>query len=270
MNGLIMRRVQRRKVRYGLPSALLAFLGAWALTTLVTPETGFNEPRWQGTLWVLLGAHFIELAVPTTFTYNTVDPMLVANAPSWIRFVPIAAVAITTIYTTSQIRSRRIKHNISNALGAGMGYFIVGVAAMVVSDMRPDISGILMIALFVGGGIWIGSTAVRSATGGLPFIGITSLGTLALVGILIIMGGVAVASVLRGLIAISFGVSGIVGVVVGVSRQLESRGSRRGQSFARAHGAADWLEENWMEVLIVVAILGSLAVGLSGGGVLQG
>lgn len=262
-----MRRHQQKKVKYGVSSAFLAFLGGWAVTMLVTPDTGLSAPRWQATLWIYLGAHYVDLARQNLVMYSYVNPLAASYAPTTVRVVPIAAVAAASAYTTSQIRTRRVGRAISNALGAGMGYFLVGIGAVLVSEMRPGVSGLLMLALLVGGSVWVGSAFIRKATGGLPFIGFTSLGTIAAIGLLLILGGMAVVSALWGLIAISFGTSAAVGALVGVSRQLESRGDSH-RRFARTRGFSLWLRNNWLEALIFVVILGALAVGLSGGAVL--
>lgn len=218
---------------------------------------------------MFLGSHYVDLAVQSGLSYKTIQPLAISNVPETVRLFPLIAVAAAASYTSSQIKTRKIKHAISNALGAGMGYFLAGVGAVVLSDMRPEISSLLIIALLVGSSIWAGSAFIRTTTGGLPFIGITSLGTIAAVGILIILGGVAVASALKGLIAISFGVSGGVGLCVGMSRKLESRGKRQSRAFPRLYGLLDWGRQNWLESLIVILIIGTLAFGLTGGTLIQ-
>lgn len=258
-------RYRARRVRHGTAAAAVAFVAGWAVTALVASTAAFNEPRWQSTLWVYLGAHFLELAEPATIiSYQYLNPVEIADVPTAIYLVPIAAVGVAAAYTCHEIRSSRLKHNVSNALGAGMGYFLAGLLAVVVTDMRPNISVILIAAVVIGGGIWIGSTVVRTTTGGLPFIGVTSLGTVAIVGLLVIGGGATIARALAGLIGISFGVSSAVGFVFGVSRQLERRGGRRDASLSRTKGLKLWLEDHWKTLLVVGVIVGALAVGLTG------
>lgn len=262
-----MRRLRRRKLRYGLSSALVAFLAGWAVTTFLTPEAVFGAPRWQTTLWVYLGAHFVELSNTHTggLGLETVQPVVAADVPTFVHFIPVLAVASAALYTCWQIHSSKIEHNVSNAVAAGMGYFVVSVGALIVSDMRPSITMLLVLALLVAGGFWLGSTFVRAFSGGLPFIGIASFGTVAALGILLFLGGLTVVSVLWGVIAVSFGGAAVVGFGVGVSRQLERRGNRRGGRLPRLHGLALWVERHWIEIILVTTVLTALIIGLNSG-----
>lgn len=263
-----MRRYRRKKLRYGLLSGILAFAGGWAIATFLTPVDVFGEyPRWQTTLWVYLGAHFVELSSVHTggIGLDSQQPLQLLDIPSFIRLVPLVAVAVASIYTCNEISTNRLKHNVSNALGAGTGYFVAGLIAMVVSDIRPGISFVLVAGGGVALAIWLGSSFVGAVTRGLPIIGVASLGTIAAVGILLLLGGVAILNVVWGLLAIAFGGAAATGAVIGVERELKRRGRRKNSEYPRLHGARSLVETNWKELSAVVIVAVALYVGLTGG-----
>ena len=147
-----MRRHRRKKLRYGLVSGFVAFAGGWAIATFLTPTDAFtNYPRWQTTLWVFLGAHLVELSSVHTggIGLNSQQPLELFEIPTYIRLVPVVAVTAASVYTCTEISTNRLKQNISNAFGAGTGYFVAGLIAMVASDIQPGISMVLLI----GGGV---------------------------------------------------------------------------------------------------------------------
>lgn len=237
---------------------------------LFVSDTGFTQnPRWQATLWVFLGAHFISLSTVHIggLGIDTIQPFEVANAPEILHFVPVVMVALAAGYTCTQLNSTRIKHNISNAFSAGTGYFLAGLLAMVITDIQPSVTAILSIGLIVGAAIWLGSSFVGFFARGIPFIGIASLGTIAALGILLVMGGIAILSAVDTLVAISFGTAIIVGSMSGVSRRLDRRGQRANAEYTRVYGMKMLLEENWKEILIVVIVLVMLLVGVTNGNI---
>ncbi len=263
-----MRRHRRKKLRYGLLSGFIAFAGGWAIATFLTPAnaaTGY--PRWQTTLWVFLGAHLVELSSVYTggIGLNSQQPLELLDIPEYIRLVPVVAVAVASIYTCNEISTNRLKQNVSNALGAGTGYFAAGLIAMVVSDIRPEISFVLLIGGGAALAVWLGSSFVGAFTRGLPVIGVASLGSIAALGILLLLGGVAILNVIWGLVAISFGGAAVTGAVIGVERELKRKGKRRNSDYPRFYGLRSFTEANWKEALAVVAVTAALYVGLAGG-----
>lgn len=264
----IMARLRRKRHRYGLTSGILAFAAGWAAITLILPNSALSAfPRWKTSLWVYLGTHFVRLS-DVFFGgvgLNTVQPVDVVGLQSNVFAIPVAAAGLAGLYTCYEINSTRIKHNIENAMTAGTGYFLCGLAAMILADVRPEVSMILIIALVVGGGIWLGSTVLGFLTGGLPFIGIASLGSIAAIGILMLMGGIAILSAILGLVAISFIAPGLAGALVGISRQLERRGRRHDSRFSRSHGLYSFAHEYWKVIVATGLIAVALFVGLTGG-----
>jgi len=260
-----MRRHRKKSLKYGLGSGLVAFLGGWAAITFLIPETPFDQvARWKGLIWVYLGTHFVRISDIHTGEsgFNTVQPVTLTNAPEIVFIIPIVAIGIAALYTCYQFKSSKIKHNISNAISAGMGYFLIVMTAIVMTDARPSVSVILTLALLVAGGLWLGSTFLSSFSRGVPFIGVTSFGTLAAVGVLLLLGGLAVLRAMYGVFVLSFGASALVGLAVGINRRIKQLGNHRNARFPRLHGLKRWGREYWMELLVTVMVLGALFVGL--------
>lgn len=259
---------RKQQLRYGISSGILTFTAGWAIVTLIMPTTAFESvPRWKSTLWVYLGTNLIKLSDSHTggFGYSTIEPVEIAGLPGVTYLLPILAVTVAAGYTCYELRSTRIKHNVSNALAAGAGYFLTGLVAMFVSNIQPSISSLLLIALVVGGGIWIGSTLLGYLSGGLPFLGIASFGSIAAVGTLVVLGGITIVSAIEGLIVVSFGVAAVVGSSFGVSRQLERQGSRsRDTQFPRLYGLQLVLEKHWFQILVTTTVVLALIYGISG------
>lgn len=264
-----MSRYRRKRFRYGFSSGAISFVGGWALVALLTPNEAFvSIERWKSTLWVYLGTHGIKLSDihQGGVGFGGVQPARIAGVPEWTAYLPFIVVGVAAGYTCYEIHSSRIKHNVSNAFAAGAGYFLTGLVALVVSDMQPSLSTLLLIALVVGGGIWAGSVVLGRATGDLPFIGIASFGTIAALGILVILGGLAILAVIQGLLVASIGGSGTVGVGFGFSRRLERQGNRysRQEDYPRLRGLHIFLSEHWVQLTVLTVIVGALVYGISG------
>jgi hypothetical protein len=249
-------------MRLGLVTGLLAFCAGWAIIALLAPQDVFDAPRWQHTLWMYLGANTVELN-QGLLAQRAVQPVSVADLPEYVYLIPVLAVGVASAYLCSEIQSSRLKHNISNSMAAGAGYFLTALVAMVLSDIQPGISFLLVLALLAGGGLWIGSTLIGALGRGIPFLGIASLGTVVAVGVLVILGGVAVLSVIQGLVMVSFAPAAVVGAGFGVSRSLENRG--RQAEYPRVAGLREFLEDSWKETLATVLVVIGLAIGLNGG-----
>jgi hypothetical protein len=228
-------------MRLGLVTGVLAFCAGWAVIALLAPQGVFNAPRWQNTLWMYLGANTVTLNTGV-LGQNTIQPVSEAELSEFVYLVPVIAVGVAGSYICSQIQSSRLKHNISNSMAAGTGYFLAALVAMVLSDIRPGISFLLIIALVLGGGLWIGSTLIGALSNEIPLIGIASLGTVVAVGLLVILGGVEILSVIQGLVLISFARAVVVGAGFGLSRRLEQRG--RHSEYPRLAGVRHFLKDS--------------------------
>lgn len=261
-----MRRYRRKQLRYGLLSGLVLFAGGWAATTFVTPPEVFTEyPRWRTTLWVYLGAHLIELSNTYTggFGFGSRQPLQILDLPFAIRYVPPIAVTVAAAYTCGEITTHSIQHNISNALAAGTGYFLAGIVAMVLSDIQPGISFILLIGVGVSLAVWLGSSFVGAFTRGLPIFGVASFGSIAAIGFLALLGGMAILNAIWGLVAISFGTAAVTGTVIGIERSMKRKGRRKNSDYPLFSGVKLFVEDNWKELIAVIAIVLALIMGLT-------
>ena len=187
-----MRRHRRKKLKYGLFSGVIAFTAGWAVSMILIPETPFpEEPRWRSTLWLYLGFHGIPLSDVHLggMGFDTEQPAEMVKNPAVLRYVPLLVVGCAGAYTTGRISTRKIKRTTSNALAAGSAYFLSAIIAVVATDMRPSISLLLVVGGGIAGAAWIGSSFLGTFTRGVPFIGITSLGTLITIGFFLIVGG---------------------------------------------------------------------------------
>jgi len=261
-----MARLRQKQLRYGLTSGVLAFAAGWAAIAILLPKSAIVDyPRWQTSLWVYLGAHLVELSDSYLggVGFDTINAFELVDLSGLIYLIPVATASIAGFYTCYKMNSTRIKHNISNAMAAGMGYFLAGLAAMLLADIRPSISMVLVLAFVAGLGIWLGSTILGILTRGIPFIGIASLGGIAAIGIIIVVGGVAILSAIWGLMGVAFAAPGGAGAIVGVSRQLERRGRGYDTQFSRTRGLQSFIKEYWMLIFVIVIIGGALTIGLT-------
>ena len=267
-----MRGVKRHQLRLGLPAGVLAFLAGWAIAAFLSPLTVLpDQPRWQATLWVYLGAHFIELSNVYTGGTGLGGSSLEEFAPGvrtdWVPIIPGVLVGVATVYACYEMPyTSRMKFNIRNALTVGTGYFLAGLGAMIISDMQPGFTMVLIVGLVVGAAIWLGSSFVGALTRGLPFFGIASLGTIAMIGLLLLLGGVTLIATIWGLILMSFGVPVVVGAGISASRTLEKYGQRGGSGdFPRLEGLNWLVRKHAKGIGATVVILLALLVGLRGG-----
>jgi len=260
-----MRNIRRQKFRLGLISGIITFAGGWAVSALLTPATVFpSYPRWQSTLWVYLGAHFVELSGVYTSgsDFGTAQIIGPLGLPSFIFVVPVVAVSIGSIYICREMSTKNFKKNFSNAMGAGAGYFVAGLSAMVVSSIQPAVTSILLIAGAVLLAIWLGSSIVGAATRGLPFFGFAQLGTVLALGVLVLLGGVAILSVVWGLVAVSFGTAALSGIVIGAERELKRKGMYQQSDVPRIAGLKAYTVSYWKELAALSLVLIGLYYGV--------
>ncbi|WP_193308544.1 hypothetical protein [Halorubrum halophilum] len=252
-----MRNYRQKRLNYALFSGVIAFVAGWAISTILVSETTFaGAERWRSTLWIYLGAHGIPLSdVHLGGTgFNSRQPLSLVGSPSVVRYIPPILVTIAGAYTTSQISSRKLKRTVSNALTAGSAYFLIAVVAVVATDMQPGISVLLLIGGGIAAATWIGSSFLRTATRGLPFFGVTSLGTLLGLGFLFVAGGAALLSMLWKLVAISYAGTALAGILIGTERSLRFDGMRRNSEWPRLASARYRVRENWLEIVLMVAV----------------
>lgn len=260
-----MARYRQKRLRMGLSSGALAFSAGWAVVSLIAPESVFEAPWWKSTLWMYLGANFVMLDVTqgAFAAQNIVQPVDVAGLPDAVYLLPVIGVGLASAYVCHNLRSTRLKHNVPNAIAAGTSYFLTGLIAMVVSDIQPGLTAILGIALLLGAGLWVGSNVIGALGSGIPFFGVASLGSVLALGVLVLLGGIAVLSVVIGLVLVSFVPAVIVGAGFAVSRRLKRKGRR--SDYPRITGLQKVVQESWMEILVAGGVVIALAFGLTRG-----
>ncbi|MHC3382085.1 hypothetical protein [Haloarcula sp. H-GB5] len=260
-----MRTHRRKRIKYGLISGAFAFIGGWALTTLILPQAlAADFPRWRTTLWVYLGAHFVEMSDVYFggIGLETRQPTQVFPAPNYLTYIPILAAASAAAYSCTELSHEKLRPNVSAAAAVGGGYFLAGLLAMLASDMQPGISFVLIIGLVAGAGVWLGSSFLSTLTRGIPFIGITTLGTIASVGVLLLIGGVTIISSVWGLIGLPYVGALPAGLLIGMSRQFKQAGERRNANFPRLEGLKIVIKDNWKEIIVISFIIIMLSAGL--------
>lgn len=172
---------------------------------------------------------------------------------SWT--IPVITVSLATAYAAYRGRQRRgMLNNIYDSTRVGLFYLGCIVAAMVLTNVQPELSIFLVILLVIVLSMAVGSRLVGSVTGGLPFIGIASLGSIFLVGLLFVLGGLAVIGALIGPIIISVGTSAAVGTFIAVERHMANRGHGH-DSMSTVYGLVSFLQEYQVETIIVVIII---------------
>ena len=189
-----MRRYQKRQLTYGVTSGIFAFGCLWLLAALFLPDTP-SGPDWKASLRLLLGMHFIEIKINETFTGAPVTSDATAvftDAPvQQLRLVPPVAVAVAAAYAAREVsQTRRPQYILKNGASVLAGYLAALLVAFVVSDIRPDLTFAVLVILALGVALYLGSTVLSRLTGALPFFGVTSLGTIILVGLVVLVFGI--------------------------------------------------------------------------------
>lgn len=260
-----MRRLRRRQLRYGLFSGVIAFAAGWAIVAIRAGSQLFpNTPRWQSTLWVWLGFNRVELSASKLggLSIEVIQPASAASLPDVFWYLTFPLVGLASAYTCYQIQARSISNNVSNVMNVGGGYFLAGLLAMFASDIQPAISTIVGLAVFSGAALWIGSSVLGLFATGIPVIGVASVGGIAAIGILVLLGGIAVAEAVWWLAVAAFGTAAAVGTIVGTSRQLRRKGRHNSERFYRVQGLKMVLENHWLEIILVAAVAVGLIFGL--------
>lgn len=252
---------------YALFSAGVVFAAGWAISIILIEEGSINSvPQWKSTLWYFLTNH----GIPFSTAYNTQSsievssPLLATEEPSFVRAIPVVATAVAGAYTSHKGSSRGIKNATSNALTAGSAYFLIALLAIVLTDIQPELSSLLLIGALIAGAAWLGSSFFGSFTRGIPIIGVASVGTIFALGFILIAGSAAIISVLWELIAISYVGAAVGGVAVGAEKAVRRRGKRKDTDTPRLAGVKMLIKENLTEIVVVVSVAVLLYAAITG------
>lgn len=252
---------------YALFSAGVVFAAGWAISIILIEEGSINSvPRWKSTLWYFLTNHGIPLstAYNTQSSVGVSSPLLATEEPTFVRAIPVAATVAAGAYTSHKKSARSIKNATSKALTAGSAYFLVALLAVVLTDIQPELSSLLLIGALIAGAAWLGSSFLGTFTRGIPIIGVASVGTILALGFILIAGSAAIISILWELIAISYVGAAVGGVAVGAEKVVRRRGKRRDSDTPRLAGVKVLIKENLTEILVVVAVAILLYAAITG------
>ncbi|MFW6436873.1 MAG: hypothetical protein ACOCYZ_04500 [Halococcoides sp.] len=209
-------RVRQQQLKYGAVFGLATFFVGWAITYVLTPpDLLIDTSRWKVTLWVFLSAHFVSISGlqlgGLSSAFSQVD--LIAQEPMLrgLRAVPILLTALGGVMMVEAVNyTTRFKYLIQNSGALLTGYLSAGLLAVVVSGAQPSVAVIIVLAVLLAGGTYIGSTVTNRLTTGLPVFAVTSLGGVVLIGLLVVLGGLVVLQSIAPLIGVS-----LVGVTIG-------------------------------------------------------
>jgi len=190
-----------RQQRIGIVYGLLGFAIGSAVIFWLIGSAG-DASRFNRALWLYLSAHMSTVGPVAADTPARLFDRLGlvhggARSPAW-HVVPVLGSLVAAIGCNLAMgRTKRGDYIAQNSLVAGAGYMIAALGGLVVSNAAPAIT---TPAFVLAGGflaLAVGSRAVSRATsGGVPIIGITSLGTLVLIGVIIIAIGFVILRVL--------------------------------------------------------------------------
>lgn len=130
---------------------------------------------------------------------------------------PVILVALGTILTATGVsNTSRPRYLIENGSTVLYGYLSIGLIAIAESGAKPAVALITALLLFFVVIVYVGSTIIQKITGGIPFIGIASLGTIALVGLFIVVAGVTIIETMLPMVIVAVGgtASGLFSLVI--------------------------------------------------------
>lgn len=184
--------IDRRRVVYGsvigAATFLIGVLGVW-FTTPVSKVPDYAN--WRVALWVFLDANGIEIepSLITGLSESSISQLPTLGL-QWL--YPVLLVGVGTILTAVGVsNTSRPRYLIENGSTVLYGYLSVGFVALAGSGTQPAVAVISALLLFFVVVVYVGSSLLQKLTGGLPFIGIVSLGTIALVGFIFVVAGLA-------------------------------------------------------------------------------
>jgi hypothetical protein len=209
-------RIQDRKRIYGTLVGAAAFLTGYLIVFLLVPEGQIScNIRWKGTAWVWLAAHFI-----------TVDPLLrsvdfstIAAMPV-LRSIPVLLTVLGGVLMCEIVGwTPKVFHHVQNAVSLLIGYLGAGFVLIALSDARPGVSMILIVAVVGGGALIIGSRVIGGLVG-LSIFAVVSLGAILLIGLFVMFGGIYVAQAVAPMAIVATAGSVGGGVLAYIARHV--------------------------------------------------
>lgn len=200
--------IRRYQLQYGTLWGATAFLVGFAATFLVTPPDLLDVEKWRTAAWIFLNANGAPVAGIRVLGLSGIGSNVnLIEATGQLRALytlPPLLTAFAALLTADSLRyTTRPKYVLQNCSGAIAGYIGAALVTILVSGARPAVAIIILLAGLLGGGLFIGSTVANRLTGGLPVFGVTTLGGLAIIGLAIVLGGIAVITALAPIFAVT-------------------------------------------------------------------
>lgn len=210
-------RVRQRQLTYGLAFGSSAFLAGLLVAILVTPQSVLSGvARWKAATWVFFSAHFMPIQ---TAVFTRVDVIAQVPALQSLRVVPILLTTAGGLATVLAVGyTPRFTHILQNSAAVIVGYVASGVVVFIASGARPGVALIVVGAAVIGAAAYIGATLTQSLTADLPVFAVTSLGGIVAIGLLVLVGGVAVLSAFLPLVGIAGAGAVVAAIVAWVAR----------------------------------------------------
>jgi len=175
------------------------------------------------TLLQLASAHYVPVSGVQIggigSVFSQVD--LVREVPSLrtLRAVPILLTALGGLMMVEAVGyTRRLRHIFENSSWLLLGYLPAGLLIIVLSGAQPGVTFLLVIAAVVASAVTIGAKLGQRLAVGVPVVALTSLGGLAAVGLLVLIGGFAILTVIGPFIGISFAGTALGGLLAWTAR----------------------------------------------------
>lgn len=234
-------KLRDQQLVYGVGAGVGAYLLGWAAMFYLLPEhvLTVDAERWWVVSWFYLSAHYVKVApveVVGVFSPNTVDLVKLTDRPQHYRFIPPVAMVGATLFAAWRIgHSRRFKHHAENAAYALAGYLSLALLTLTESGGRPGLTLVVFLLLAVTVVSVVGMHFMRQLQKIGPVLPIASFGTVALIGLIFVVGGLTLVAVLLPMLAeaagaalLAAGVMSVAGDSGGVGRRWS--GSRKGSS----------------------------------------
>lgn len=203
-------RLEKRRIVYGSVIGAGAFIAGVLLVWLTVPVDRVNNlPEWRAAVWVFLDAHGIT--IETAATQNAFRVTTEPDLPTLrIGFaLPFLLVAIGAALTVSGVSgTARLRYMIENGSAVLYGYLGVGLIALLESGAQPVVAALAAIVFILIVSMYVGSAVVGSVTSGIPFIGIASLGSVIVLGLVFLFVGAVILEAMLPMIIVAVGGAG--------------------------------------------------------------
>ena len=197
-------RLRKRQAVYGAVIGISVYVVGFVICSYAVNYLGLYPDTDDSTHLIWLSANFVQFRSLELGSQYLQKVDLLAQNPQLklLRLFPPLLFAAGALLLNDVIGgTRRLRHTVENSLWLLAGYVPAGLYSLAGTNARPGAT----LAIYGGGlaifALAIGSAFLSRATPGLPLIGITSLGTILLVGLLALVAGVWLIDAIYPLVA---------------------------------------------------------------------